>query len=318
LQETLDQVLERQCHVLTRSQARHFGIGDAAIHANIAGRRWQRVLPGVYATFTGPLSFRARVWAAVLYAGDGAVASHATAAQLWGIADNDGDTREAVHVTVPTERRVAPQAGIRVHRSARVDQARHPVLLPPRTRVEETVLDLVDEASRFEPALAAVLRAVQRRRTTPAHLRQRMTLRKKLRWRSELAAPLDDIADGAQSILELRFGRRVERPHGLPRGRRQRRWTQGRRQNRWTDVRYIAYGTRAELDGRIGHEEDGAFRDMRRDNAGVVRGDDTLRYGWADVADRACEAAGELACVLTRNGWSGVPRRCGPACRLPP
>jgi hypothetical protein len=117
-------------------------------------------------------------------------------------------------------------------------------------------------------------------------------------------------------MLELRYVQRVERAHGLPPGQRQGRWHDGR-MIRWTDVRYARYRTRAELDGRIGHDEDGAFRDMRRDNAGVVSGDDTLRYGWVDVEDRACETAGQLGTVLQHNGWRGKPRRCGPHCGLP-
>jgi hypothetical protein len=246
------------------------------------------------------------VWAAMLYAGEGAAASHETAARLWGIGDRERVADGPIEVTVPTDRRVRPQPGIRIHRSQRIEEARHPNVVPPRTRVPETVLDLVHEAQRFEFALGAVLRAVQRRRTKAGHLREAMALRPKLRWRAELAGPLNDIADGAQSALELRYVERVERAHGLPRGQRQRRWLYGR-MIRWTDVEYVGYRTGTELDGRIGHDEDGAFRDIRRDNAAVVSGDDTLRYGWVDVEDRACEAAGQLVTVLRRNGWTGTP-----------
>lgn len=56
---------------------------------------------------------------------------------------------------------------------------------------------------------------------------------------------------------------------------------------------------------------------MERDNAGVLSGDATLRYGWIDTTSRSCETAGQVATVLQRNGWTGTPRRCGPDCRLP-
>ena len=43
-----------------------------------------------------------------------------------------------------------------------------------------------------------------------------MNDRKKMRWRRELTVALDDAGDGALSLLEYRYVRRVERPHGLP------------------------------------------------------------------------------------------------------
>jgi hypothetical protein len=52
---------------------------------------------------------------------------------------------------------------------------------------------------------------------------------------------------------------------------------------------------------------------MRRDNASEVRGMAHLRYGWADIADRGCEVAGEQARVLRQRGWLGKFRRC-PRC----
>ena len=58
-----------------------------------------------------------------------------------------------------------------------------------------------------------------------------------------------------------------------------------------------------ELDGRMGHEGTGRFRDLERDNAAAAAGELTLRYGWHDVADRACVAAFQLAAVLARRGW---------------
>jgi hypothetical protein len=41
-----------------------------------------------------------------------------------------------------------------------------------------------------------------------------------------------------------------------------------------------------ELDGRIGHEAEGRFRDMERDNATTVDRLDGLRYGWGRVFGR--------------------------------
>lgn len=41
----------------------------------------------------------------------------------------------------------------------------------------------------------------------------------------------------------------------------------------------------------------------------------TLRYNWADVIERACDVAAEIAIVLQQRGWAGRPRSCGRRCR---
>ena len=79
---------------------------------------------------------------------------------------------------------------------------------------------------------------------------------------------LVDVAEGAQSPLELTYLRDVERAHGLPTGSRQVR-VAGRRVI-WVDVDYEEYSTRVELDGRLGHQGEGRFRDRRRDNGAVM------------------------------------------------
>jgi hypothetical protein len=42
-----------------------------------------------------------------------------------------------------------------------------------------------------------------------------------------------------------------------------------------------------------------------------VGGLHTLRYGWADVTERACETAAQVATLLARQGWPGPLRRGG-------
>jgi hypothetical protein len=127
-------------------------------------------------------------------------------------------------------------------------------------------------------------------------------------------AMLVDVAVGAQSPLELVYLRDVERAHGLPRGDRQVR-VAGRRVI-WIDVDYDGFATRVELDGRLGHQGEGRFRDRRRDNRAVVGGIWSLRYGFAETFGSPCEVAIEVALVLRERGWAGWPRPCGPACPL--
>src|SRR6185437_14314851 len=81
----LREIARCQGGVVTRQQALRTGMTAGAIVAKIKYGRWRQLYRGVYATFTGPLSRQARLWAAVLYAGNGARLSHETAAELHGL-----------------------------------------------------------------------------------------------------------------------------------------------------------------------------------------------------------------------------------------
>ena len=121
------------------------------------------------------------------------------------------------------------------------------------------MLDLTDQRSEAE-VIDLVTRAVQSRRTTPERLLRAARCRARLSHRRLVGNLLGDVAAGAQSALELEYLRDVERAHGLPVGERQQ--PAGRT---WQDVRYKRYATIVELDGRLGHDGMGRFRDMRRD-----------------------------------------------------
>lgn len=298
--------------VITRAQLHAAGWTDGMIRAQLDADRWQRVHPGVYATHTGPLGREAQIWGAILLAGDGAVASHQTAAELWGFLGVHGSE---IHVSLPRSRRATTRAGIVVHTSTYLSASRHPVAAPPRTRVEATVLDLIDTAPSFPRVIEAVTAACQPRLTTVARLRRELHGRVNPRWRQAAADVLADVGDGAQTPLELAYLRRVERAHGLPVGRRQRHHRAGR-YVQWIDVDYVDYQTRVELDGRVGHVGEGRFRDRRRDNRSTVEGRNTLRYGWIEVMTDSCGVAAEAAVVLGYNGWRGVFRPCGTGCQL--
>lgn len=305
--------------VVSRRQALAAGLSSAAIEARLRSGRWTRVYDGVYATFSGPVPRSAWLWAAVLYAGDGAVLSHRSAAELVGLADPPGPRPgipdgAPIHVTIPSSRRAKPVPGLVVHRSGRSSVAAHPTRRPPQTRVEETVIDLTQVARTLDEALGWIARACGARLTTASRLAAALDARRKVHWRAELAAALVDVRAGCHSLLELRWVRDVERPHGLPTGTRQHARTRPGGGRWYDDVYYDEYHTLVELDGHAAHPEDARWRDMRRDNAGVTDGLSVLRYGTGDVVGRPCDAAAQLAMVLIRNGWTGTPRACGPTC----
>jgi hypothetical protein len=115
-------------------------------------------------------------------------------------------------------------------------------MLPPCTRVEDTVLDLIQIAPSFDDAYAWICRAIGRRRTTADRIRRAMDARKKMRWRRELVTAIGDAGEGALSLLEYRYVHGVERSHGLPSARRQARIRQ-RTGNKYLDNLYEEYGS---------------------------------------------------------------------------
>lgn len=219
---------------LSRQQALAAGLTDEVIDGNLAALRWQRAFPGVYVTFTGPLPYLTRVWAGLLYVGDGAMASHETAAYLQTLRDNPP---EDVYVTVDARRRVRRQPGLRICRTRAAEARRHPVRTPPQTRLEDTVLDRVDEASTVHEVVAVLSGACQRRLTTAPRLAGTAARRGRRRWRALVDDVLSDIVDGVQSALERLYYRNVEGAHGLPQADRNR--TEGvRGHRRYRDARY--------------------------------------------------------------------------------
>jgi hypothetical protein len=297
--------------IVSRAQVLAAGYSDDWVEARLQGGRWQRVHLGTYAVFTGPLPFRSRLVAALERCGPGAMAWAGTAAYLDGLTETEP---EPLEILVPAGRRVRAGRGFVVRRSRQAAERRHPARRPARTRIEDTVLDLCDRATSFTEVAAWVSRACGRRLTTPERLRASLRQRARHRWRRELMDLLGDVAAGAQSPLELRYLREVERAHGLPPGVRQRRLAG--RTVRWVDVDLAEFGVRVELDGRLGHVDEGAFRDRVRDNAATVSGRATLRYGWVDVVGTPCAVAAEVAQVLRSRGWAGKPVACGPYCRI--
>jgi predicted transcriptional regulator of viral defense system len=295
--------------VISRKQLLDAGLSAQLITRRLERQRWQQLYRGVYAVFTGPPPRKAWLWAAVLRAGPGAVLSHLTAAELHGLLDTPA---EAIFVTVPSTRRIsAPELVVRT--STRIAEATQPGRQPPRTSVEETVLDLAELAWTFDDACGWLTQACGRRMTTAAKLEQAQYLRKKMRWRHELEDVLKAAADGTHSVLEYRYLRDVERAHGLPRSRRQVRVViDGRTVYR--DAYYEKYKLAVELDGNLAHADEDRWRDSRRDNQAGAEGILTARYGWRDVYGHPCETARLQAQILRKRGWTGQPRPCSPAC----
>jgi very-short-patch-repair endonuclease len=306
----LSAILEEQGGILSYRQASGAGVSRHVIAGRIESGQWQRLHRGVFAAFSGPVPRDALLWAATLRAGDRAVLSHHSAAELWKLSD---EPVGLIHLSVPRSTGGLRLPGLVVHYSSRLPQARHPARLPPQTRLEDTVLDLVDLAQTAEDGAAWPIRACQRRLTTPERIMDALRERSRQRWRGDVGDAMAVALVGAQSPLELRYFRDVERRHGLPRGDRQVPVERGAARQ-YLDVRYTGYAVVVELDGVLAHSLENRNRDARRDNANTLDGYRTLRYGWAAVAYHPCETAIEVFTLLRRNGYPGALRPCGKAC----
>lgn len=309
-----DFVLRCQAGVVTRVQAMESGLSEGAIRHRIATGRWQRLYEGVYATFSGPVPRQARLWAAVLYAGEGAVLSHETAAELQRLLDQPAPL---IRLTVPQSRRVAPQEDLKIFRSKHIlPGQRFPPGVLPQTLVDDTILDLVDGAQTIDEVCGLVTRAFGRRLTSEGRLRATVNLRKRQRWRSDVDALITEAARGTHSLLEHRYDRDVERAHGLPGSARQTQYIKLDGTKGFRDRHYQQYGVIVELDGMSAHQEEDRWADRERDNHAATLRKQTLRFGWKHVRHQTCETAGLTAAVLANHGWRGSPKRCSPGCAV--
>jgi hypothetical protein len=322
-----DRALDRaaeQAGVIARRQALEAGMSDAAIEANLAARRWQRMHPGVYATFTGRPAERTRIWAALLWAGEGAALADLTALREYGFTTPAGPTGSRggswlavpIHIRVDHGRRVTVPDGICLRRRRRLDDFVHPARTPRVLRLEDAALHAAVDLPSLAAGLGLLADVCAQRLTTPSRLQEALRLLPRLRARRAVSSTIDDIATGVHSFLELAYLDRVERRHGLPTPRRQVAGaSRGRRI--WRDGEYDEWGVVLELDGRLGHQDPlGRSRDARRDLTAAVRGKVTIRNGYSEVMDAACDTAALVSGVLHSRGWRALPVDCCDGCDI--
>ena len=293
---------------MTREQAVGLGLSRHTLSRLVTQGQWQRLEPGLFVTHNGPVAWESLAWGGVLLGGDDARLGGTAAGYAGGLVDEAPDP---VHVLVPHEVIARPRRHWVFTRERPGARSPRTTGSPPRTSAAETVLDLCEGGS-ARSVEDLLTRAVQRQLTTPGQLRRSLSGRSRHSRRTLLTELLLEVDEGAESPLELRYVRHVERPHGLPRGTRQQR-SADRSARR--DVLYRAYAFVFELDGHLGHAGEGRFRDMRRDNAALLASLSTVRCGFGDVAGSPCDVASEVAQLLLMRGWPGpfVPcRRCPP------
>jgi very-short-patch-repair endonuclease len=286
-----------QAGVLSREQLVSLGISDRVIARMAAGGELVRVVRGVYATTSG--GWTQLAWAGVLAGGVSTVVGGEAAAYLHGLLP---DAPSSIRLYV-TDRRVQHPAW------QIVKSPRRGIGDPPRTRMGQTVLDCAGSLSPGD-LMILIAQAMRRRPVVAAEIESLLTQAAWQPQRRLIADMVGAVKQGAESPLELRYLREVEKAHGLPRAVRQARLSGSRR----VDVWYQEYALVVELDGRAYHRGAAVWRDMDRDNEHQLLGLTTMRFGWQQVVTSPCRVASTVAAVLRTRGWPGIPTTC-PRCR---
>lgn len=309
---TLDVLLDDQSGVVARRQLLATGFRDHDIRRLVRRRELAVVHPGVYVDHTGPLTWQQRAWAAVLAAWPAALCHDSALRAADGPGRRDRRPDDPIHIAVDRNRHCVTPRDVVLHRLSGLTTKVQWNLGPPRVRVEEAVVDLAAEATDDYAAVAVVANAVQSRRTTAHRILPALQARSRVGRRMFLEAVLRDVAAGTCSVLEHAYLARVERPHGLPRARRQ--LAASSAGPIYRDVEYEPFALIVELDGRLFHDTATARdRDLDRDLDAAVDGRDTVRLGWGQVVGRPCATAPRIGKLLRARGWAGTPTTC-PAC----
>jgi hypothetical protein len=306
-------VTTEQAGVVSRQQLLRAGFPRSTIDSKVKRGLWQQLHSGVYGTFTGVVPWKGLLWAAVLYAGPGALLSHETAAEILGVIDH---RCPVIQVSIPASRHIRPPQGVVVHRSTFEYQRWRPQRgIPPHTFYAETIIDLVAAADDLDEVVAWVSRGVARNLVSEAQLKAAVAARRKFRWRGQVGEVIERVAGGSHFPLEFRYDRDVERAHGLPTATKQAKFVKPDGTKGFRDRCYEEYGLIVELDGREFHPEERRAQDRARDNEAAATTGATLRYGWADVDRTPCETAAQVYRALRTRGYRDTIRPCSATCR---
>lgn len=296
LPPALRRLAAERAGVLTRAEILAHGVSEHSIKR--MARDWLTLARGMYAV--GQCTWETYVWAAIVLGGDGAAACDGTAAALHGLTD---DRQLPVHVIGGPAITRNKHEWVRFHRYGAEPRRILAGLAPPRVSVEDAALDVASQGTLTE-AFAVLSAGVQSRRTTPERLLKTACGRSRLAHRQIIEAALADAAAGVHSALEAYHLRLVERPHGLPRARRQYPVPET---EMYADGAYVEHRLLLEFDGLAYHDP---VADQERDNLHTAYQYRTLRFGWVPIVEQFCRVALTIALSI---GLPGVPRLC-PRC----
>jgi very-short-patch-repair endonuclease len=292
---------ERQLGLLTIQQALHHGLTRRQVQQRLESGAWKPRHTGVVAIAGAPRHWMQDLAAACLTAEPGAVASHRSAAKLWGT-DNRVDVPVEITVTRPQRPRLD---GVIVHRSRDLTPIQVTTIGPALvTTPVRTLVDLGQVVPWWtvERTLETML---GRGLVTIANVRAALLLHSR-RGRNGCGAlrqVLERRALGdepAESVLEAAFASLCTSA-GLPTPQFQVPVTLGGRQVR-LDFVFVSQRVAVEVDGFEFHSGRAQFEDDRfRDAELVAAGWHVLRFTWVQVTHRAWWVAEVLRRSLDRD-----------------
>jgi hypothetical protein len=294
---SLARLFRDQHQVVDRRQVLRLGMTSHQIQHRLTTGEWIQVHQGVYRSAASTPTFEQRLVAAHLAAGPQSVASHGSAAWLWGLW-----RRPPGHPTLTVPPRVHPHPkGVEIHRldvdPARISYRRAiPCTDPLRTLVDlaatadhQTLVMTVDEALSTRLLSGRALHAELERRTARGRRGVR-PLREILTGRGLIGAP-------RASVLERQTARLLDR-WNIP--------VAGREVRAGPDDRYrldfiLIHPVAMEVDGYTHHwsPEAAAFDNARR-NQLRLQGIFLLVYTWIDVQADQHRMYRELMTALAR------------------
>lgn len=281
---SLDRLARAHHGVVTREQCRDLGVPGGTIDDWVACGRFEPLHRGVYRLAGTVRTSEQSAYAAVA-AGGVCLASHRSAARLWGLLDDD-----EVEVSIPAGRKRSLR-GVVVHRSSdfwKATPSRKNMI--PVTNPLRTLVDLGAVVDRFTLTAAVELAITRRLVTIPGLESEWEGLAGRGRpGCADLRRVLDDLALGAdrpESLLETRMARLLRRA-GLRRPRFQYEIRVGGRPIGRVDFAYPEARLVVEVDGWSVHSTPTALqRDLARQNALIQAGWTVLRFTWTDVVRR--------------------------------
>lgn len=168
IDERIASVAESQYGVFTLVQTGDVGFSRAQRDARIRAGRWGMAFPGVYRMAGAPRSWRGELLAACWAAHGLAMASHRSAAQLWGL---PGGRDDLVEITCRRWKR-AKARGLVVHETKLLDERDvRSVAGIPTASIEQTLLGLAAVVPRHVAEMS-LDRALHRQLTTTERLRE--------------------------------------------------------------------------------------------------------------------------------------------------
>lgn len=202
MDKALATAVRRQHGAVSRQQLLA-AMSERTLRRQVANGDLARVFPGVYRYTHVRNTTATKLHAAILYAGPGAHLGHTTAAQVLGI--DAGRAGRRLHVVVPAERTVQPQAGLVVHSSSRLSGAQVKEIGRLRvTTAVRTVIDLVDVLPRPELDIA-IADAVRQGMVTVDYVLRQLDALPRRRNTRVLRTVLEELNPDLESVLEAEF-----------------------------------------------------------------------------------------------------------------